>query len=109
MAAWRKKAYELFQFKPGSYSIARGKIDLFADLIALSRESILNGDEGQLCRIVEYVTWAAAQDSDNLASAVDLAFFLPILRDPVLRSQFEIRIPVALFSEKKTLLMPDGD
>ena len=73
------------------------------------RKSIREDDEEQLSRITEFVIWAAAQRSDELASALDLAFFLPVFRDPELREHLENRIPEMLFSEKRRLLMNDSD
>src|SRR5438552_3907403 len=41
MAAWRTKACSSFGFERGTYSLARGKVDLFADLAAMvAHESI---------------------------------------------------------------------
>jgi hypothetical protein len=61
MAAWRTKAYALFGFKPGSYSSARGKVDLFADLVVLASRALAEGDDELVARIVHYVCWAASQ------------------------------------------------
>ena len=110
MAVWRTKACELFGLNPGSYGFARGKVDLLFDLVESARIACKNDERERLVRIIEYVSWAAAQDSDQLASAVDLAFFLPVFRDPLLCEQLKPHIPRALFSEKWRLLMvPPSD
>ena len=72
MAAWRKKAYALFGFEPGEYSFAQGKVDLFADLVAMAETAIAQDDEEMLDRITEYVCWAANQTADDVASAVQM-------------------------------------
>ena len=36
MAVWRTKAYGRFGFKAGDYSYARGKAELFADLVEMA-------------------------------------------------------------------------
>jgi hypothetical protein len=105
MAAWRTKAYALFGFEPGSYSSARGKVDLFADLVGMARRALAGGDEELLGRIAGYVTWAARQPSEGLASAVDLAFFLPVFRDAALCAGLRGRVPEDLFSDKWQALM----
>lgn len=58
-----------------------------------------------LKKIIDYVSWAAAQDSDDLASVVDLAFFLPVFRDASLSSQLREHFSPQLFSDKWLLLM----
>lgn len=105
MAVWRTKAYELFKLRPGAYSFAHGKRDLFADLVDLARESVRDGNTQTLDLIIEYVTWAATQKSDDLASVVDLAFFLPVFRDPLLCARLKRHVPESLFAEKWELLM----
>lgn len=107
MAVWRTKACSLFGFKPGDYSFKQGKVDLFADLVAMADKAIRDGNEPLVARIIEYVTWAEAQDSDELDSVVDLAFFLPVFRDPWLSGQLQSRIPQQLFSKKWRLLVED--
>src|SRR5437773_6807568 len=112
MAAWRKKAYALFGFEPGEYSFAQGKVDLFADLVAMAETAIAQDDEEMLDRITEYVCWAANQTADDVASAVDLAFFLPAFRSPALLSEIRRRVPESLFLEKRGLLIeqaPNGE
>jgi hypothetical protein len=108
MAAWRTKAYALFGFEAGTYSFARGKIDLFADLVAMASKALARGDEELMRRIAEYVTWAASQNSDQLVSAVDLAFFLPAFRDPALCTELRRRLPQQLFAGKWRQLMEEA-
>ena len=107
MSEWRKKAYSTFGFSPGEYSYADGKRYLFADLVERARGALRNDDVEELDRIVEYVVWAAQQRSDQLASVVDLAFFLPVFRDPDLCPQLKARFPEQLVAEKWRALMED--
>lgn len=117
MAAWRTRAYEMFDFRPGAYSSARGKVELLADLFAMLRRAAKVGDDGAISRVLSYVEWAAAQKgADGLASAIDLAFFLPAFRDPDVCGLLKARLPEALLSEKWRVLVeknvgqavPDG-
>ena len=105
MAVWRTRAYDTFGFPLGSYSHARGKVDLFADLVERAKTAVRDGDNESLSKIAEYVVWAAAQNSDELASAVDLAFFLPALGDPKLANQLESRMPEELLTTKRRCLV----
>lgn len=105
MAAWRKKAYSLCGFKPGSYNFARGRLYLFADIVAMFRDAAVAGDNDLMSRIIEYVRWANDQDSEELASAVDLAFFLPVFRDATPCKGIQRRVPADLFSAKWRDLM----
>lgn len=107
MATWRLKAYELFGFTPGSYSFARGKVQLFADLAAMTERADAAGDDELLGRIVEYVCWAAAQGSEQLDSAVELAYLLPVFRDQLVRARVQRLMPAELFSAKWNALMED--
>ena len=94
MAVWRTRAYETFGFAPGAYSFASGKVDLMSDLLDYARNALHNGDSTMLHRVLSYVEWAAAQNcSDDLQSAVDLAFFLPAFRDPQVCTELEARLP----------------
>src|SRR4051812_14643001 len=105
MAAWRTKAYDEFGLKPGSYSHASGKVHLLADLAVLARAALRDGDDVLLARILGYVRWAASQrNAGGLASAVDLAFFLPLFRDPGSSALLRGRLPDQLLSEKWDLL-----
>ena len=104
MAVWRTKAYSLFGLKPGAYSGADGKRYLFRDLVEQSRTAIREEDEDLLHRIVTYVTWAAEQNSDELTSSVDLAFFKQLFDDAELCAQLRRYFPEPLFNEKWTLL-----
>jgi hypothetical protein len=107
MAVWRTKAYSLFGLKPGDYSYRHGKTILFADLVEDARSAIRDEDDALLNRIVEYVTWAAAQKSEELASVVDLAFFLRVFADPVLFHQLRPHFPSELIEEKWRFLMSE--
>ena len=104
MAVWRRRAYETFGFTAGDYSYSRGKIELFADLVVMAQRAGNEGDVDLLDRIAEYACWAAAQTADDLQSAVDLAFFLPVVRDAELTRILRGRIPAQLFDEKLHLL-----
>jgi hypothetical protein len=105
MAVWRTKAYELFDLKHGAFSFGHGKIELFADLVERARQALRDNDDVSLKRVVEYVTWAAAQKSDHLASGVELAFFLPVFRDPPLYAQLKKHFSAQLLEQKWQLLM----
>jgi hypothetical protein len=107
MAVWRTKACSTFGFHPGEHSYAEGKRGLFADLVERARWAIRDDDIEEISRIVEYVSWAAEQNSDELASVVDLAFFLPVFRDNELSSQFTSYFSAQLVAEKWELLMDE--
>jgi hypothetical protein len=110
MARWRTRAYETFGFRPGSYSYALGCVTLLDDLLALARRASRKGDEATLGRVFGNVAWAAAQKgADRLASAVDLAFFLPGFRDPEMCAVLKARLPEGLISEKWRVLMEGPD
>lgn len=105
MAVWRTKACEMFGFPANQHSYARGKVELFADLVHLA--SKLETAPQTLDLIAEYVTWAAEQASDDLASAVDLAFFLPMFRDKRLYDLFRTRLSSELLATKRSILVGD--
>ena len=108
MAAWRTRAYEAFGFRPGSYSYARGNVDLLAALLDMLRRAAQTGDEEAISRVLGYVQWAATQQgADRLSSVVDLAFFLPAFRDPNACALLKARLPEALVSEKWRVLMEE--
>lgn len=108
MAAWRTKAYEIFGFEPGSYSYCHGVVALLSDLREMASNAARAGDDAALDRVAAYVRWAAAQPANSaLGSAVDLGFFLPALRDPILWTRLEGRLPRELLSEKRRLLMAE--
>lgn len=107
MAVWRTKACETFGFAANRHSFARGKIELFADLVHLASKSA--DDPETLDRIAEYVVWAADQTSEELASAVDLAFFLPMFRDQRIYQLLHQRFPSDLLATKRTLLLDDTE
>ena len=79
----------------------------FAELIHLASSSA--DDSKTLDRIVEYVTWAAGQTSDELASAVDLAFFLPMFREKRIYQMLQQRFPPDLLATKTKLLLEDNE
>jgi hypothetical protein len=89
-------------------SYARGKVDLFADLVVLARCAIRDDDDILLGRILAYVHWAATQNAAKLSSAVDLAFFLPVFRDPELCAHLAGRLPHGFVSAKWRLLMENS-
>jgi hypothetical protein len=105
MAVWRTKATSMFGFRANAYSYAQGKTILFADLVEFTRRALDDGDSELLRRIAEYVTWAMDQDSDELASVVDLGFFLPIFRNPDLQKGMAPYFPTELVEAKRQLLM----
>jgi len=107
MAVWRTKACEMFGFAPNQYSYAHGKAELFADLLHFATKS--ESDSRMLDLIAAYVTWASKQTSDQLASSVDIAFFLPMFRDQRIYDLFRTRISPELLATKYKLLMSDGE
>lgn len=107
MAVWRTKAYLTFDVTPGSYSYAVGKLGLMTDMVEWVRAAVDDGDNVQIRKIVDYVVWAAGQNSDELASVVDLAFFLPIFRDTPLSAQLMPHFPPELVAEKRRILMEE--
>lgn len=107
MVVWRTKAYSTFDLTPGSYSYAAGKLGLFGDMVEWARVAVDIDDKVQIRKIVDYVVWAAGQNSDELASVVDLAFFLPIFRDAHLSAQLMPHFPLELVAEKRRILMED--
>ncbi len=109
MAVWRKKAYDLFGFQAGDYSFSHGKIDLFADIIFMAKRAGRFEDDELLDRIASYVTWASAQKADGVQSSVDLAFFLPMFRDPEILDLFRSRLPTDLLEDKARMLVDDSD
>jgi hypothetical protein len=108
MSKWRTIAYETFGFRPGAYSHRSGTVELFSDLFAIAQKATHERDELELLRVLNYVQWAAAQHgADGLASAVDLAFFLPGLRDPEMSLMLKSRLPPELFAQKWQALMEE--
>ena len=105
MAVWRTRACSTFGLEPGSYSYTERKRILFADLVECARQALRDGDDPRLRKIIEYVSWAAAQKSDDLDSVVDLAFFLRVFRDASLCEQLKPFLPAELFAEKWKLLI----
>lgn len=104
MAVWRVKAYEAFGFRRGSYSYAHGIADLFADLHHMTVEAHRAGDEALLERIFEYALWANEQKAENLRSAADIAFFLPLLADEANAGLARKHLPASVLDEKLRLL-----
>jgi len=102
---WRKRAYETFGFEAGAYSYSHGKVALFADLREMAKRAIAGGDEDMLDRIFDYAMWADLQNAENLRSAADIEFFIPTCRDPELAQAAESRMPSALLSQKRALLV----
>jgi hypothetical protein len=107
MAIWRTKAYSVFGLKQGDYSYKSGMRDLFADLVSWARSANRDNNHELLGKIVAYVTWAARQNSDELVSVVDLAFFMPVFRDSALSSQLQQHFSQDLFAEKRQLLLDE--
>jgi hypothetical protein len=107
MAAWRTKASALFGFPPACYSRRRGKVELFRDLVEKARTAATRRDNDTLGRIREYVSWAAAQKSPELDSALDLAFFLPVFQDATLKELLRPYLPIDLFLRKWEILMEE--
>lgn len=108
MAVWRTKAYELFNLKAGDYSFREGKRVLFADLVDWARAAVLDDNKEMLRRIAAYVTWANQQNSDDLASVVDLAFFKRLFRDDELCARLKPYFPEHFVDEKRHLLSPQS-
>lgn len=109
MAVWRTRAYETFGFSAGDYSYSHGKTELFADLVVMAARADDSADSDILDHIADYVCWAASQTADGLQSAVDLAFFLPVIRDDKLTALMRGRIPIDLFDAKVALLTEHTD
>ena len=107
MAVWRTKACDMFGFAVNQHSYAGGKTELFADLLVMASES--SDDADTLDRIAEYVAWAAEQTSEQLQSAVDLAFILPMLRDDNVRNLLEHRFSPDFVVAKRELLLDGTD
>jgi hypothetical protein len=108
MAAWRKRAYATFGFKPGSFSSSHGKVELIRELFFLTRRALAEGDDDFLERVFEYVLWADAQkNAEGLASAVDLAYFLPAFQDPEICALLWARLPEDFYFQKWQLLMTE--
>ncbi len=107
MAVWRTKACEMFGFAANKHSYARGKVELFADLLELADKSA--EDPWTLDRIAEYVDWASLQTSNSLASAVDLAFWLPMFRNDRIQRLLGSRFSPELLDAKKALLLDDTE
>lgn len=98
---WRKRAYEAFGFEAGAYSYAHGKVALFADLREMAKRAIADGDEEMLDRIFDYAVWADSQNAENLRSAADIEFFIPVCRDSELAQAAESRVPNDVLSQKR--------
>ncbi len=102
--AWRKRAYELFGFEPGSYSFAHGKVSLFEDLREMAKLAAETRDSALLDRIFEYVSWADQQNAENLRSAADVVFFIPLFNDEALLREASMRLPPATLAAKRALV-----
>ena len=98
MAAWRTKAYTMFQLNPGDYSYREGKRGLFTNLVDWARQAIDEKNSIQLNKIVEYVIWAEQQNSYELNSSIDLCFFLPVLKDTTLSESILQHFPAELIA-----------
>ncbi len=108
MAVWRTKACDLFGFKRDEYSHTHSIARLFGDLYHMAERAATTGRSELLDRIFEYVQWADAQNAENLRSAADIAFFMPVLRDPQLAAAARSRLPAALLTAKSRLLSTPG-
>jgi hypothetical protein len=108
MAIWRTKAYEMFGFSTGSYSFKWGMVALFADLREMARQSARCGDSQLLDRIFEYVLWVETQNAENLKSAADIEFFMPVCRDEVLYREAILRLPADLLARIRSQNSEDG-
>ena len=97
----------MFGFPANEHSYARGKIELFADLLQLAANSA--DDPVTLDRIAKYITWATAQNSDELVSAVDLAFLLPMFRDERIHDLLRDRLAPEMMASKRAILMDDTE
>ncbi|UCD75178.1 MAG: hypothetical protein JSV91_15515 [Phycisphaerales bacterium] len=106
---WRKKAYEMFGFEPGSYSYAHGKVDLFADLLEMARRAARTGDSAMLDRVFEYVGWADKQIAENLRSSADITFFIPMFSDDELLREASKRLSPAVLEAKRALALETAD
>ena len=73
----------------------------------MARRAGTEDDDDLLNRIAKYVCWAAAQTDNELQSAVDLAFFLRIFRDPELLDLFKGHIPNELIAQESRQLFDE--
>jgi hypothetical protein len=105
MATWRTKACLEFGFEPARYSYRRGKVELFRDLVEMARRAANANDTVAMKQIAEYVSWAAAQKSPELDSAVDLAFLLPLFQDAELLATLRPYFSESLVLGKWQVLM----
>ena len=105
MATWRKKACSEFGFEPARYSYRRGKVELFRDLVEMARCAANADDAVAMKHIADYVSWAAAQKSPELDSAVDLAFLLPLFQDSELLATLRPYFSESLLVGKWQVLM----
>ncbi|HWB20907.1 MAG TPA: hypothetical protein VG711_11445 [Phycisphaerales bacterium] len=103
MSEWRKKAYEMFGFESGAYSYSQGKTQLFADLFEMARKASTTCDSSRLDRVFEFVMWANQQTAENLRSAADIVFFIPLFRDAALLHEAQSRLPEPLLTSKRRL------
>lgn len=109
MAAWRTKACEAFGFQAGTYSTRWGVNLLLSDLFGRLERASIEGDADLLARIVEYVLWVDSQsDAENLRSAADIAFFVPLLSRPELCRQVHAYMPASFLEAKRDTLPKDA-
>ena len=93
----------MFGLRSGSYSFSNGKVALFDDLREMAKAAIDAQDSAQLDRIFEYVMWADQQNAENLRSAVDISFFIPLFSDEDLLSEASKRLPCEMLTAKRSL------
>ncbi len=93
----------MFGLRPGSYSFSNGKVALFDDLREMAKAAVDAQDSAQLDRIFEYVIWADQQNAENLRSAVDISFFIPLFSDEGLLSEASKRLPCEMLTAKRAL------
>jgi hypothetical protein len=105
---WRKKAYEMFGFKPGAFSFAQGKVELFAELRDMAQRAAHQRDSALLDRIFEYALWAEKQNAEDLKSTVDIVFFIPLLGDETLLREANPRVPTEILQAKRAMVATDA-
>lgn len=108
MAAWRTKAYSMFDLKPGDYSYREGKRGLFTNLAEWAQQAAHEKDSIKLHKIVEYVVWAEQHCSYELNSSIDLCFFLPLLKDPILSESILQHFPDELVARVHKRIFDDN-
>lgn len=103
MAAWRRRALDLFPRHARAIEDPAATIyHLLIDLLPESREALARGDGAEVDRIYEFAAWCF--DQKELSNAAAVAFFEHVF-DGRWSDRFEIarRIPSRIAAEVMTL------